>query len=496
MWLEAGVGEHPCDRLPVARGVLADVQTCEVKPEHLDLADHVVQVARGDPLRALCVQRALSQTQVGEQFAGIGVALRLPPAARAKALAREREELPVWLVGVASSQLTRKLREALGAGLQRRLERRRRPCYAAGHRHPFGQSLHALLKECQRHPSHQVKRLPRHPRRHVGVAVTVTADPRAKRKKRRHHNPGTGKHPLNAVFEISVQPRDDVEQRRLEIDQPGPHLVEDSRRDGADLIRAPQFLDRGRELGASSGESLGSELALVELPDRGEHPRQLGHGRVASCLGRMRGQHETDLRLREQLLQTCCASAAIGDDPDRLAQRPATRRRERLTLVGADAANALVVLGEIDEAKIGREGAHQHGRLLERQALHQRAQLLAGRLLTRSQSLPQGAGALLERERLGLFLGTDHLAEQAAQQFDVVVQRARQCHRPALPITWMRRCNPDSDAARCTCATPGLCVEAVQDLVVASVDNRPLDRHVGVSSPAGWRERDRGSRSA
>lgn len=109
-------------------------------------------------------------------------------------------------------------------------------------------------------------------------------------------------------------------------------------------------------------------------------------------------------------------------------------------LVSADAANALVVLGEIDEAKIGREGAHQHGRLLERQALHQRAQLLAGRLLTRSQGLAQGAGALLERERLGSFLRTNHLAEQAAQQFDVVVQRAHR-HRPDLLITWMRRCN-------------------------------------------------------
>jgi len=43
------------------------------------------------------------------------------------------------------------------------------------------------------------------------------------------------------------------------------------------------------------------------------------------------------------------------------------------------------------------------------------------RLLTRSQGLAQGAGALLERERLGSFLRTDHLAEQAAQQFDVVV---------------------------------------------------------------------------
>ena len=66
--------------------------------------------------------------------------------------------------------------------------------------------------------------------------------------------------------------------------------------------------------------------------------------------------------------------------------------------------------------------ARQHRRLLERHPLHQRAQLLAGRLLTRSPSLAQGAGALLERERLGSFLRTDHLAEQAAQQGDVVVR--------------------------------------------------------------------------
>jgi hypothetical protein len=174
------VCEQPCDRLPVAQGVLADVQTGEVKPEHLDLADHVVQVARGDPPRALCVQRPLSQTQVGKQLAGIGIALRLVPAARAQALVHEREELPAGLLGVTSFQLTGKLREALAAGPQRCLEQRRRPCDAAGHRHPLGQPLHAPLEVGQRRPPHQIERLACHVRCHIGVAVTVTADPRAK----------------------------------------------------------------------------------------------------------------------------------------------------------------------------------------------------------------------------------------------------------------------------------------------------------------------------
>jgi hypothetical protein len=264
-----------------------------------------------------------------------------------------------------SFQLTRKLREALAAGPQRCLEQRHRPCYAAGGRHSLGQPLHASLEERQRRPPHQIERLARHPWCHVGVAVTVTADPRAEREKRRNHDPGAGKHALDGIFEISVQPRDDVEQRRLEIDQPGAHLVEHGRRDGADLVRVPQLLDRGREPGACSRKLLRCGVALVQLPERCEDPRQLGHGRAASCLGRMRGQNQADLRLREQLLQACCAGAASGDDPDRLAQRPATRRRERFALMSADAANALAVLGQIDEAKIGREGAHQHGRLLE-----------------------------------------------------------------------------------------------------------------------------------
>ena len=178
--------------------------------------------------------------------------------------------MPVGLLGVASRQLTRKLREAVGAGLQRRLEQRRWPCYSAGHRHPLGQPLHTPLKESQRHPTHETKRLPRDPRRHVSVAVTVTANPRPKREKRRDDDPGARKHTLDGVLEVSIQPRHDLEQRRLEIDQSGPYLIEDGRRDGANLVRAPQFLDRGSELGVSVRKLLGPELALIRLADRGE----------------------------------------------------------------------------------------------------------------------------------------------------------------------------------------------------------------------------------
>jgi hypothetical protein len=132
-----------------------------------------------------------------------------------------------------------------------------------------------------------------------------------------------------------------------------------------------------------------------------------------------------------------------------------------------------------DEAKIGREGAHQHGRLLERQALHQRAQLLAGRLLTRSRGLALGAGRAprARTPRLVPAHGSPRRAGSPA------VRRRRAacapCHRLALPIRWMRRCNRIQTlrVAPVRHQGIGLCVEAVQDLVVASVDNRPLDLH-------------------
>ena len=61
------------ERAPVDARVLADVQAREVKPEHLDLADHVVEVSGGGELPGTVDQRSLHQRQVAEQLRGLAI---------------------------------------------------------------------------------------------------------------------------------------------------------------------------------------------------------------------------------------------------------------------------------------------------------------------------------------------------------------------------------------------------------------------------------------
>ena len=68
--VDAERGQHLGDRRAVAAGVLADVEPGEVEAEHLDLADHVVQLGGGDELPLARPQRALGRAQVGEQLRG------------------------------------------------------------------------------------------------------------------------------------------------------------------------------------------------------------------------------------------------------------------------------------------------------------------------------------------------------------------------------------------------------------------------------------------
>lgn len=190
-----------------------------------------------------------------------------------------------------------------------------------------------------------------------------------------------------------------------------------------------------RQLSACPRELVRFDLSIVKLADRSEDACQLGHRGAAPRLRRMGGQHQADVGVCEQLPQVIGARPASGDDRHRLAQRPAAWRGRLLALARADAANPLVVLGEVDEAEVARECAHEHRCLLDRQARHQGGQLVRGDLLTRSSRLAQGAGALLERERVRALLRLDHLAEQSAEQIDVVMQCAR--HIPSS-VRWAR----------------------------------------------------------
>ena len=71
----------------MARRVLADVEAREVEAEHLDLADHVAQVAGGGERPWPLAQGALGRAQVGEQLVRGRVAA---PARRGASRARAR----------------------------------------------------------------------------------------------------------------------------------------------------------------------------------------------------------------------------------------------------------------------------------------------------------------------------------------------------------------------------------------------------------------------
>ena len=56
--VDAERGVDLIDRSPVNAGVLADIQAREVKAKHLDLADHIVEIARRGELPGTVDQRS------------------------------------------------------------------------------------------------------------------------------------------------------------------------------------------------------------------------------------------------------------------------------------------------------------------------------------------------------------------------------------------------------------------------------------------------------
>ncbi len=109
-------------RAAVHEGVLADVQSREVKAEHLDLADDIAQVEpRGERTLPLA-QRRLDRAQVVQQLLGLGVASGVAGLGGPDALAHEGEGAPVGLLRVEPGEALSQLGKVLAARGQDRLQ--------------------------------------------------------------------------------------------------------------------------------------------------------------------------------------------------------------------------------------------------------------------------------------------------------------------------------------------------------------------------------------
>ena len=402
--------------------MLADVELGEVEPEDLDLAQHVVQVAGRGQLPGARPQRRLDGPQVGKQLVRCAVRARAAAAGRADALAHERQRAPVGLLRVECGDLLGQLREALGALLQDGVKAADGADDPLGEREAAGEQLDARLEQSQAAVAHEGERLGGDRGGHVRVAVAVAPDPRAEaqqRGDRRVVARGLG----DRVLQVAVHARHLGGQRRDEPHQAGAHLVEHRRRDGAQLVRAPQLLHRRREAPARRLDI--RQGGFVELAQDAEDAGQLLDRRTPPRFGGMRGEDQAHLRAVQQPAHRGIVGAVLAQQPDGVAHRPAARRGRLAPLPGPHPAHALVVLGEVDELEPAGERAHEHlgGRHVEpAQELAQRGR---GVGVTGARLARERDGPVVHLEDLGPLRAGDDVTEHAEQKRAVVEEGAR-----------------------------------------------------------------------
>jgi len=182
----------------------------------------------------------------------------------------------------------------------------------------------------------------------------------------------------------------------------------------------PQLQDARAHLRFVVGQAalMGQGVAL------GQQARQFALGvqnALALHLGRVRGEHRRHVGGVQGLRQLCRAHAGL------LQAAPSVRQAAALDvpglLVHRAAADVVPVFGQVGQvAEVGEGADHAH-RLVVAQGLQQGLELTVGGLVgVAPEGHRQLADLLDQLEGLRAFLLADHVAEQAAEQADVVDQ--------------------------------------------------------------------------
>ena len=273
-------------------------------------------------------------------------------------------------------------------------------------------------------PPHHLKRLRGDRGGDVGVAVAVPAHPRPEREQRRHRDLLAREGRLDRRLELAVELRHDAVQRRGEVDEPGVDLVARGGGGRAHLVGPPELLDRSRERAVGGRLVPGHGRALVEVAQAGEDAGELLDRRAPPRLGGVCGHDQPELGAGEHVAQLIGGRAALGEVLDRGAQGAGTRRAGVRALAAAQAADALVVLGQIDELEPARERAHEHLRVVERERGDELLELACGAVVARPRALAERGGALVQRDGRLSLAGGEYRGEELEQELPVVDEGA------------------------------------------------------------------------
>ncbi|OIQ71738.1 hypothetical protein GALL_466410 [mine drainage metagenome] len=260
---------------------------------------------------------------------------------------------------------------------------------------------------------------------HVGVAVAVAADPVAHAEERRQPPAaavGAREQLIEFGFQLKVKPRHFAEEGAVVVRKRVLDFVGHSQLGEAQQPRLPQLGDARAQLGFDLAQPP-RRLRLVAF---GEQSRDHAFGveqALALHFGRVRGQHRRDQRVGEYRVELTGVVSGVAQ----LVQRGAHAARLRAVageLVGAAPAQHVAVLGDVGQDREIAEGADHADRVVARELL-QRAVEVAAQLgfavaVVADREL---ADALDGVEHRFALLLADHVAEQPAEQPDVVEQR-------------------------------------------------------------------------
>ncbi|MNN01800.1 hypothetical protein D3C81_1144280 [compost metagenome] len=267
---------------------------------------------------------------------------------------------------------------------------------------------------------------------HVGVAVAVATDPRAHLQERRQRcrlcTRGAlalargREHRGDVFFQLRHQLRDAAQEAGAVVRQRVVDLVAHRQARVAQHAGLPQRGDLGAQLG-------GVVLALARGGRQVALSQQAGdlalgvQDALALDFGRVRGQHRHDQRLVQELAQLLAGDAGGIDLFQRVLQAAGLRRRAGQRMHAA-AAVVVLVLGDIGQVREIAERAHHLVGLVARQALEQAVQLGAGGAVVLAAEAHGGLANRLNQIERGLaFLLAHAVAQQAAQEADVLAQR-------------------------------------------------------------------------
>ena len=266
----------------------------------------------------------------------------------------------------------------------------------------------------------------------VGVAVAVAADPLA------HAQEGGDRGCVAALgqglFEVGVHARDLAQEGSFVVAQRVLDFVGHGELGKAQQARLPDLRDADAHLRFVLGEFEWRErvlspgvgaLAQLDLVACGEQLRDGALGvedALALHLGRMRGEHRRDVAVGQRGNDFVGLHARLADAGEGGLQVAVDAFAGALGFgAAADLVTVFREVGQVAEVGEGADHAHRLGRA---QALEQVLQRAVGGVVgIAAKSHGQGADLLDQRVGLVSLLLPDHVAEDPAQQPDVVDQR-------------------------------------------------------------------------